>query len=184
VSLPRLRKGQVSSFDFDRRGPRIPRLRGEVPASGRLGQGTSKKRYKDFIMDKDYFNILVFGHTPFGVRRLRIKKESFRMGVYLLFLFQLSITFFFCDYIQVRKKTFLLNQLHQESQIQKSHIQLFSTKIEELEKKLSRLKNIDQRIRIIANLEKGQENLPFIGMGGPSPSVPRRKSKEELKESE
>lgn len=98
------------------------------------------------------------------------------MATYLLLFFQFSITFFFCDYIQVRKKTFLLNQLRQESQIQKSHIQLFTTKIEELEGKLSRLKNIDQKIRIMANLEKGQETLPFIGMGGPSFSATRAKS--------
>ncbi len=124
----------------------------------------------------DYVNILVFGHTTFGTRRLRMKKERLRMAAYLLVLFQFSITFFFCDYIQVRKKTFLLNHLRQESQIQKSHIQLFSTKIEELEQKLSRLKDIDQKIRIIANLERGQETLPFIGMGGSSFSVTRAKS--------
>jgi hypothetical protein len=135
-------------------------------------------------MDKDYINILVFGHTPFGIRRLRIRKESFRMGAYLLIFLQLSITFIFCDYIQVRKKTFLLNQLRQESQIQKSHIQLFSTRIEELEKKLSRLKDIDQRIRIIANLEKGHETLPFIGMGGLPSSAAQGKLRETLKGSE
>jgi len=135
-------------------------------------------------MDKDYINILVFGHTPFGIRRLRIKKESFRMGAYLLIFLQLSITFIFCDYIQVRKKTFLLNQLRQESQIQKSHIQLFSTRIEGLEKKLSRLKDIDQRIRIIANLEKGHETLPFIGMGGLPSSAAQGKLRETLKGSE
>jgi len=135
-------------------------------------------------MDKDYINILVFGHTPFGIRRLRIRKESFRMGAYLLVFLQLFITFIFCDYIQVRKKTFLLNQLRQDSRIQKSHIQLFSTRIEELEKKLSRLKDIDQRIRIIANLEKGQETLPFIGMGGLPSSAAQEKLRETLKGSE
>jgi hypothetical protein len=127
-------------------------------------------------MDKDYINILVFGHTTFGIRRLRIKKERLRMATYLLVFFQFSITFFLCDYVQVRKKTFLLNQLRQQSQIQKSHIQVFSTKIEELEKKLSKLKDIDQKIRIIANLERGPETLPFIGMGGSSFSVTRAKS--------
>jgi len=127
-------------------------------------------------MDKDYINILVFGHTTFGIRRLRIRKESLRMATYLLVFLQFSITFFLCDYVQVRKKTFLLNQLRQQSQIQKSHIQLFSTKIEDLEKKLSRLKDIDQKIRIIANLERGPETLPFIGMGGSSFSVTRAKS--------
>jgi hypothetical protein len=127
-------------------------------------------------MDKDYINILVFGHTTFGIRRLRIKKETFRRTTYLLLFLQVSITFLFCDYVQVRKKTFLLNQLRQESRVQKSHIQLFSTRIEELEVKLSRLKDIDHKIRIIANLERGQETLPFIGMGGSSLSATRRKS--------
>ena len=130
-------------------------------------------------MDKDYINILVFGHTTFGIRHLRIEKESFKMGIYFLFLFILSITFFLCDYIQVRKKTILLNQLRQNSQIQKSHIQLFSKKTEELEKKLSRLKDIDRRIRIIANLERGQEVLPFIGMGGSSSSMNEKKLRDE-----
>jgi hypothetical protein len=142
------------------------------------------------MMDKDTINILVFGHTTFGIRPLRMKKESLRIAGYLLIFLQLSITFFFCDYIQVRKKTFLLNQLRQESQIQKSHIQLFSRKIGELEKKLSRLKDIHQKIRVIANLERGQETLPFIGMGGSSLSVTRersvtqKKSIEEPKESQ
>jgi len=138
-------------------------------------------------MDKDTINILVFGHTTFGIRPLRMKKESIRVAAYLLIVFQLLITFFFCDYIQIKKKTFLLNQLRQESQIQRSHIHLFSIKIGELENRLSALKDIDRRIRIIANLERGQEMLPFIGMGGSSfsatrgKSVPRGKSVEEAK---
>jgi len=129
-------------------------------------------------MNKDYLNILVFGHTTFGIRRLRIRKERLRIITYLFVFLQISLTFFFCDYIQVRKKTFSLNQLRQESQIQKSHIQLFAARVEELEKNLSRLKDIDQRIRIIANLERGQETLPFIGMGG----LPSSAAQEKLRE--
>ena len=135
-------------------------------------------------MNKDYFNILVFGHMTFGIRRLRVKKETLKILIYLLAFFQLSIMFFLCDYIQVKKKTFLLNRLRQESQVQRSQIQLFSAKIEELDKKLSKLKDFDRRIRIIANLEKGQESIPFIGMGGFSPSVTQEKLKEEPKGSE
>lgn len=122
-------------------------------------------------MDKDYLNILVFGCTTFGTRRLRIRKETFKIFVYLLALFQLSIMFFLCDYVQVKKRELDLNQLRQESQIQKVQIQLFSTKIKEVEKKLSRLKDIDRRIRTIANLERNQEVTPFIGMGGSSSSA-------------
>jgi hypothetical protein len=146
--------------------------------------GGRKERDKDRFMDKDYINILVFGHTTFGIRRLRIKKEKLRLLTYLLLFFQFSVTFFFCDYVQVRKKTFLLNQLRQQSQTQKSHIQLFSTKIKDLEKKLSKLKDIDQKIRIIANLERGPDTLPFIGMGGSSFSVTRAKSVTPVKSAE
>ena len=121
------------------------------------------------MMDKEYFNILIMGHTTFGIRRLRIRKERLKIGVYLLAFLLLSVTFFFCDYIQVRKKTFLLNQLRQEAQIQNSHIQLFTAKVEELDKKLAKLKGFDKRIRTIANLEGGEKTTSFIAMGG-SPS--------------
>jgi hypothetical protein len=137
---------------------------------------------EEFIMDKDYLNILVLGHTTFGIRRLRIQKETFKILIYLLVFFQLAVTFFLCDYIQVKKKQFNLNQLRQESHIQKSQIQLFSAKIEELEKKLSKLKDFDRRIRIIANLERGHEVTSFIGMGGPTFSMIQGKTKEEPKD--
>jgi len=121
------------------------------------------------MMEKEYFSILIMGHTTFGIRRLRIRKERLKIGVYLLAFLLLSVTFFFCDYIQVRKKTYLLNQLRQEAQIRNSHIQLFTAKVEELEKRLTKLKGFDKRIRTIANLEGGEKTTSFIAMGG-SPS--------------
>ena len=131
-------------------------------------------------MDKDYFNILIVGHTTFGIRNLRIKKETFKILIYLLVLFQLTVTFCLCDYIQVRKKTFLLNQLRRESLTQKAHIQLFSKKVEELERHLAKLKDFDQKIRTMANLGKGPEATPLIGMGGSPWPAMTWKSKEEL----
>ena len=130
-------------------------------------------------MEKDYFNILIFDHIAFGIRNLRIRKETFKILIYLLAFLQLSITFFLCDYIQVKKKNFFLNQLRQESQIQRSQIQLFSVKIEELENKLSKLKDIDRRIRMIANLQGGEKTTPFIAMGGSPSSITPEILKEE-----
>jgi len=129
-------------------------------------------------MEKDFLNILVFGHTTFGTRHLKIRKETFKILVYLLAFCQLSITFFLCDYVQVKKRQIDVNQLRQESQIQKVEIQLFTDKIKDVEKKLSKLKVIDQRIRVIANLERNQEVTPFIGMGGASSSAILEKLKE------
>ncbi len=119
-------------------------------------------------MEKDYLNVLVFGHTTFGTRRLRIRKETFKVIVYLLAFFQLFIMFFLCDYVQVKKRQIDSDQLQRELQIQKAQIQSFSTKIKEVEKRLSKLKVIDQRIRAIANLDGNQSIPPFIGIGGSS----------------
>ena len=133
-------------------------------------------------MDKDYFNILIFGQKTSKTRHLRIHKKTFKVGLYLLAFALLSTIFFFCDYIQVRKKGFELSQLRQETEDQRSKIHFFSSKIEDLEKQLSRLKDFDKKIRIIANLEKGQETTSVMGMGGPSPSDVRERLKTEKDE--
>jgi murein DD-endopeptidase MepM/ murein hydrolase activator NlpD len=133
-------------------------------------------------LDKDYFNVLVFGQKTSKTRHLRIHKKTFKIGLYLLAFALLSTIFFFCDYIQIRKKNFELNQLKQETQEQRSKIHFFSLKIEDLESQLSKLKDFDKKIRIIANLEKGQEATSYMGMGGPSPSDVREKLKAEKDE--
>ena len=133
-------------------------------------------------MDKEYFNVLIFGHKTSKMRNLKIHKKTLKVALYLLAFAVLSTTFFFCDYIQVRKKAFELNRLRQEAQAQKSQIHFFSARIEDLEKQLSKLKEFDKKIRIIANLERVQDVTPFMGMGGPSPSDLREKLKAEKDE--
>ena len=133
-------------------------------------------------MDKDYFNILIFGQKTSKTRHLRIHKKTFKIGLYLLSFGVLCTIFFLCDYIQVRKKTFELSQLRQQTREQRSKIHFFASKIEDLEKQLSKLKDFDKRIRIIANLEKSQETTAFMGMGGPSPSDVRERLKTENNE--
>jgi murein DD-endopeptidase MepM/ murein hydrolase activator NlpD len=128
-------------------------------------------------LDKEYFNILIFGQKTSKTRHLRIHKKTFKIVFYLLTFAFLSTTFFFCDYIQLKKKAFELARLHQETETQKSQIQFFSGRIEDLERQLSKLKDFDKKIRIIANLEKGQETTSLMGVGGPSPSDIREKLK-------
>jgi len=133
-------------------------------------------------LDHDHITILIFGHKTSKTRHLKFRKKTIKIGLYLLAFAILSVTFFFCDYIQVKKKAYEVAQLRQQTEIQRSQIHFFSSKIEEMEKQISRLKDFDKRIRIIANLEKGQETAPFIGMGGPSPSDLREKLKGEKDE--
>ena len=128
-------------------------------------------------MDKEHYSILIFGPKTSRSRHLKIRKKTFKIVLYLFAFALLSTTFFFCDYIQVKKKAFELSRLREEAQAQKSQLHFFSSKIEDLEKQLSKLKDFDKKIRIIANLERGQETTSLMGMGGPSPSDIRDKLK-------
>jgi hypothetical protein len=130
-------------------------------------------------MERDSLNILIFGHTTFGTRHLKIRTERFKVLVYLLAFLQLSITFLLCDYVQVKRRQLNVNQLREQSQIQKDEIQFLTASIKEVERKLANLKSIDQRIRRIANLESNQEITSFIGLGGASTSAHRQKLKKQ-----
>jgi len=134
------------------------------------------------MLDKEFITILIFGHKTSKTRHLKIRKKTVKIGLYLLAFTILSVTFFFCDYIQVKKKAYEVERLREQTEAQKSQIHFFSSKIEELEKQVSKLKDFDKRIRIIANLERGQDPTPFMGMGGPSPSDLREKLKGEKDE--
>ena len=133
-------------------------------------------------MDKEYFNILIFGHKTSKSRHFKISKKTFKITLYLITFIILTTIFFLCDYIQLKKKTIELSRLQEETEVQRSKIHFFSAKIEDLERQLSRLKEFDRRIRIIANLEKGEETSTIMGMGGPSPSDIRERLKLEKDE--
>jgi murein DD-endopeptidase MepM/ murein hydrolase activator NlpD len=134
------------------------------------------------MLDKEYITILIFGHKTSKTRHLKIQKKTIKIGLYLSAFAILSVTFFFCDYIQVKKKAYEVARLREQTEAQRSQIHFFSSKIEELEKQVSKLKDFDKKIRIIANLERGQDPTPFMGMGGPSPSDLREKLKGEKDE--
>lgn len=127
------------------------------------------------MSDKDIITILIFGHKTSRTRHLKIRRKNVKVGLYLSAFVLLSVTFFFCDYIQVKKKAYEVARLREQTEVQKSQIHFFSSKIDELEKQVSKLKDFDKRIRIIANLERGQETTALMGMGGPSPSDLREK---------
>jgi len=130
-------------------------------------------------LDKEHYSILIFGSKTSKARHLKIRRKTFKIVLYLLAFTLLSTTFFFCDYVQVKKKAFELARLRQETQTQKSQIHFFSARIEDIERQLSRLKDFDKKIRILANLERGGETDSLMGMGGPSPSDIRDKLKRE-----
>jgi cell division protein FtsB len=126
-------------------------------------------------MNQECYRIVFFDQGVLRTRHLKIYKRTFYLIAFLLFF----LTIFFCDYIQLKKHALDLNRVRQTVQFQTSQIQFFTMRIEELEGQLSKLMDFDKRIRVIANLERNQEMVSFIGTGGTPPTNRRAKLKTE-----
>jgi murein DD-endopeptidase MepM/ murein hydrolase activator NlpD len=130
-------------------------------------------------LNREYFDILIFGQKMSKANHLRIHRKTFTIGFCLFALVYFCSIFFCYDYIQIKKEVFALNRLRLEMQAQKAQIQSFSDRIKDLETHLSRLKDFDRKIRIITNIKKGEETATIMGIGGPSPTDIREKLKRE-----
>jgi len=117
-------------------------------------------------MDQECLSVVIFDQGSLGARRFRIRKRT----LYLLGFFLFCLMFAFCDYIQIRKSILGLNQLRREEQLQNSQIKFFTSRVDGLEKQIAKLMDFNKRIRMIANLERNQEMVSFMGIGGVSPT--------------
>ena len=110
---------------LDRRFPSLVLKRGIL---GGLKQ-PERVRSKEGVLDKEHYNILIFGPKTSRTHHLKIRKKTLKITLYLFAFALLSAMFLFCDYIQVKKKAFEIARLRQKTEVQRSQIHFFSAKI-------------------------------------------------------
>jgi len=77
------------------------------------------------------------------------------------------LVFLSWHYFEAREARLRLSSLREENQIQKSKIGLFADRITHLEDQISRVREFDSKVRVIADLEPPPS--PTVGVGGPNP---------------
>ncbi len=70
----------------------------------------------------------------------------------LVFVF-LSLNLLLCDYVQIRKKALEMGRLQQQMSVRNLEIQFVSLGIENLERQILKLRNLNEKIRLAAHLE-------------------------------
>ncbi len=102
-------------------------------------------------MKREKFGILILdGKTS---RTLRIRRETVRIVFCLLVFVLLSLNLLLCDYVQIRKKALEMGRLQHQMSVQSLEIQFVSSGIENLERQISKLRNLNEKIRLTAHLE-------------------------------
>jgi len=75
------------------------------------------------------------------------------------------------DYQTIKNQIPRLAYLQKENKHQKVQLANLSQKIDDINRKMIELKKFDHKLRVMVNLETGEDNLKFLGIGGSDPGV-------------
>jgi murein DD-endopeptidase MepM/ murein hydrolase activator NlpD len=90
--------------------------------------------------------------------------------IHFLFLFLLSapvfISLLFADYYNLKKQVPEHMRLIEENMQQEAQLAALVDKIGQINSKLIELKEFDNRLKVMVNIEQGEDNTQFLGIGG------------------
>jgi murein DD-endopeptidase MepM/ murein hydrolase activator NlpD len=121
-------------------------------------------------------SFVVLSNTGAPARQICASKTFIRLAGIFLSACLIFFGFIIYDYIQLKQTTahlqtreiHLTNELN-EIQAQRKQIQEFANEINTLKTHLVALGNFEQKIRVIANIEKSDESSNIFGVGGSAP---------------
>ncbi|NLA75496.1 MAG: hypothetical protein GX846_08540, partial [Deltaproteobacteria bacterium] len=110
--------------------------------------------------------IVILPDNVNSVKQVKIPK----MFIGLAFLFIISGISFLgwaCnDYFRIKSHIPLNAQLQEENLQQKAQLASLASKIDRINSKMVELKQFDDKLKIMVNLEPDEDNTPFLGVGG------------------
>jgi murein DD-endopeptidase MepM/ murein hydrolase activator NlpD len=120
-------------------------------------------------MARDYYTLLLIPQQKEAIRKIKLSSALLKFICIMISLSVVSILYFSFNYIKIRGDSSELSKLRHLTTIQKGQIDLLAAKIDSFEKKMADIKQFDQKIRIMTNIENGRDGGQFLGMGGPVP---------------
>ncbi len=129
---------------------------------------------------RNKISILVLDSSGAPPKQFSVSKLLLRGGLVLALLAAAGVGYLAYDYLQLKQSARTIsaraaevqNQLqssHEEITHQRKQIQSFAREITELKQKLLALNSFENKIRIIANLDKANEQDNLFGVGGSIP---------------
>ncbi len=116
-------------------------------------------------------NIVFVPEGTGGTRQIRLS----RMLLYLICLCLVSggvyFAWVFHGYLDLKAKMPRLAQLEKENEFQKKQFLHLAKRINLMREKVGALEAVDHRLRVMVNMETGEDNGHSKGVGGPDPAV-------------
>lgn len=122
-------------------------------------------------MAKNHYTFLIVPRKKSPVKTLSASSALIKCAAGALFLIFLSLSYFLYDYLDTKRQDVELSYLKRLTVNQKEQIDSLANKVSDFEKKMESLRQLDEKIRSMTNLEKKQSRVQnqLLGIGGIEP---------------
>src|SRR5438477_9745446 len=117
-------------------------------------------------IEKSY-TIMVLPNPTAKAHRFIITKKALKIVLGLGSIFLVLLVVFLIQYVQALGERWELASLRKEAKGQRLQIQAFTVAVNDLKKEMSRLKELDTKLRVITDIGPPAEKSQLLGMGGP-----------------
>jgi murein DD-endopeptidase MepM/ murein hydrolase activator NlpD len=118
-------------------------------------------------MSKNYFTLLVTSKKKRSARKITISDVQLRAVCGMFVVMILLFGYFVYDYIHLKKVKVELAALASQTKQQNRELEGLVTKVDEFAVRLEELRQVDKKIRIMANLDGNRRKEQLLGIGGP-----------------
>ena len=119
-------------------------------------------------MAKNHYTLLIVPRKKSSVKKISASSALIKGAAVAATLLLMGVAYFCYDYVKTKTDEFELVNLKRLTQNQKEQIHSLASKVNDFEKRMEDMKQLDQKIRSIANLEKrsANHNRQILGIGG------------------
>ncbi len=105
------------------------------------------------------------------VRQFKIPRSLLLFFSLLFISSALLLTWMIRDYLDIKTEIPRLARLQKENKHQRGQLVALAQKIDKISRKMIELKQLDHKLKVMVNLETGEDNANFLGIGGSDPTV-------------
>jgi len=118
-------------------------------------------------MPDDFYTLIVVPSDGKTVKKLSLSVKSLLHVAAFFGVILLIASYLAYDYINIQREKLELARLRTQTREQKVQIEGLVAKVDQFNTKMEELRQIDKKIRIIANLENRKDKEQLLGIGGP-----------------
>lgn len=128
-------------------------------------------------MPKSFYTLLILPKKDSSAKKIGVSGALLKgASIFIMGLF-LVVMYVFYDYIHIRRDQAELKRLRVQTTEQRKQIDGLVAKVDQFAVRMEELRQVDKKIRIMANLVVGKDKDQLLGIGGPMSEETRLRSK-------